>query len=403
MSPANSATVQFGPFSLEIGERRLLRDGRVVPLRTKVFDTLQVLVEHSGRLLTKHELMTHLWPDAAVEENNLAHNISTLRRALGEQATGQDFIETVPRVGYRFVAQVSGRAAAIGAPLVVPEPSRTLRQEIRFCRALDGARIAYSTTGSGAPFVKAANWLNHLEFEWESPVWKHWLETIARHHTCVRYDERGCGLSDWNVDVSFASWVEDLEIVVDTLGIDDFVLLGISQGAAVAAAYAARHPGRVRRLVLFGGFARGWRHWEDRRPDEARTALVKLLSLGWGRSNPAFQQVFTTMFIPDAGPEQMEWFNDLQQISTSPENAARMMDEFARIDVRGLLGEVKTPTIVFHTDDDLVIPFDEGRLLAAGIPGARFVPLPSRNHLVLEHEAAWQIMQRELGEFLGWS
>jgi pimeloyl-ACP methyl ester carboxylesterase len=200
------------------------------------------------------------------------------------------------------------------------------------------------------------------------------------------------------------SWVEDLEIVVDTLGIDDFVLLGISQGAAGRrGGNAARHPGRVRRLVLFGGFARGWRHWEDRRPDEARTALVKLLSLGWGRSNPAFQQVFTTMFIPDAGPEQMEWFNDLQQISTSPENAARMMDEFARIDVRGLLGEVETPTIVFHTDDDLVIPFDEGRLLAAGIPGARFVPLPSRNHLVLEHEAAWQIMQRELGEFLGWS
>jgi len=403
MPAANSPTFEFGPFRLEIGERRLMRDGEVVPLRTKVFDTLQVLVEHSGRLLTKRELMEHLWPDAVVEENNLTHNISTLRRALGEEPTGQHFIETVPRVGYRFVAQVSGSTTAIAASSVVPEPSRTLRQEIRFCTAIDGARIAYSTTGSGVAFVKAANWLNHLEFEWESPVWKHWLGTISRHHTCVRYDERGCGLSDWQVDdLSFQSWVQDLETVVDRLAIDNFVLLGISQGAAVAATYAARHPGRVSRLVLFGGFARGWRHWEDREADEARTALVQLLRLGWG-SNQAFQQVFTNMFIPDAGPEQVEWFNDLQRLSTSPENAARMMEEFARIDVRGVLGDVKTPTMVFHSDADLVIPFHEGRLLAAGIPGARFVPLPSRNHLVLEHEAAWQVLVRELGEFLGWN
>src|SRR6476620_12347864 len=149
MPAANSPTFEFGPFRLEIGERRLLRDGEVVPLRTKVFDTLQVLVEHSGRLLTKRELMEHLWPDAVVEENNLTHNVSTLPRALGEEPTGQHFIETVPRVGYRFVAQVSGSTTAIAASSVVREPTRTLRQEIRFCTAIDGARIAYSTTGSG--------------------------------------------------------------------------------------------------------------------------------------------------------------------------------------------------------------------------------------------------------------
>ena len=176
------ATYQFGPFSLEVGERRLLRDGSAVPLRTKVFDTLCVLVQHAGRLLTKHELMQTVWPDAVVEENNLNHNISTLRRALGEQATGPRFIETIPRVGYRFVADVSApsgeRTALAPAPPVPPE--RTLRQEIRFATTSDGVRIAYSAVGSGVPLVKAANWLNHLEYEWESPVWRHWIHEISR-------------------------------------------------------------------------------------------------------------------------------------------------------------------------------------------------------------------------------
>ncbi|HSL24178.1 MAG TPA: alpha/beta fold hydrolase [Vicinamibacterales bacterium] len=405
MAAGSSATYEFGPFRLEVGERRLSCEGRVVPLRTKVFDTLCVLVEHSGRLLTKHELMLSIWPDASVEENNLNHNISTLRRALGEQATGQKYIETVPRVGYRFVADVSyanGGAAAL-APAPPAAPARSLRQEIRLCTAKDGTRIAYSTVGTGPPLVKAANWLNHLEYEWESPVWKHWTDAITLHHTFVRYDERGCGLSDWRVqDLSFESFVHDLETVVDALGVERFDLLGISQGGAVAAAYAARHPERIGRLILCGAYACGWKVRGDLREIEGRTALIKLVRLDWGQNNPAFRQVFTTRFIPDAGPEQMEWFNELQHISASPENAARLMEEFSRIDVRALLGGVKAPTIVLHSEGDAAIPFDEGRQLAAGISGARFVPLPSRNHLVLEHERAWPILLRELGEFLGW-
>ena len=405
MAAGSSPTYEFGPFRLEVGERRLLCGGRAVPLRTKVFDTLRVLVEHSGRLLTKHELMQSIWPDTAVEENNLNHNISALRRAFGEQVTGQRYIETVPRVGYRFVADVTtlrGATAALGpAPPTAPEHS--LRQEIRFCTASDGARIAYSTVGNGPPLVKAANWLNHLEYEWDSPVWKHWIEEIARRHVFVRYDERGCGLSDWQVqDLSFEAWVRDLETVVDALGVDRFELLGISQGGAVAAAYAARHPERVNHLILYGAYARGWLSRGNAQEIEARTALIKLVQLGWGRNNPAFRQLYTSRFIPDAGPEQMEWFNDLQQVSASPANASRLMEEFARVDVRPLLADIRAPTIVVHSQDDGVVPFDEGKLLAAEIRGARFVPLPSRNHLVVEHEPAWQILLRELGEFLGW-
>lgn len=405
MTADPGSTYEFGPFRLEVGERRLICDGRAVPLRTKVFDTLRVLVEHAGRLLTKHELMQTIWPDAIVEENNLNHNISTLRRALGEQVTGQRYIETVPRVGYRFVAEVT-RAAGVAraiTPAPPAAPERSLRQEIHFCTASDGARIAYSTVGHGPPLVKAANWLNHLEYEWDSPVWKHWIDAISRHHTFVRYDERGCGLSDWHVpDLTFEAWLRDLETVVDALGVDRFDLLGISQGAAVAAAYAARHPGRVRRLILFGGYARGWQLRDDPREIEARTALINLVRLGWGRSNPAFRQIFTTRFIPDAGPEQLQWFSDLQQVSATPENAARLMEEFSQVDVRVVLGAIAVPTLVFHSEGDAAIPFNEGRLLAADIAGARFVPLPSRNHLVLEHEPAWQILLRELGEFLGW-
>jgi pimeloyl-ACP methyl ester carboxylesterase len=281
--------------------------------------------------------------------------------------------------------------------------ARTLRQVIRFCTSTDGTRIAYSTVGDGPPLVKAANWLNHLEYEWESPVWKHWIAEISKRHLFVRYDERGCGLSDWNVqDLSFDAWVRDQESVVDALGVERFALLGISQGGAVAAAYAARHPERVSHLILCGAYARGWLHRGDAEQLEARTALIKLTRLGWGRNNPAFRQIFTTRFIPDAGPSEMEWFDHLQRFSASPENAARFMEEFSRLDVRPLLADINVPTIVFHCQDDRAVPFNEGRLLAAGIRGAKFVPLPGRNHLMLEDEPAWRIFLRELGEFLGW-
>src|SRR4051794_25852758 len=405
MAGDQGPTYAFGPFRLDVRERRLLRGGQAVPLRTKVFDTLRVLAEHAGRLLTKHELMQTVWPDAAVEENNLNHNISTLRRALGEQATGQRFIETVPRVGYRFVADVSTASGipTVLAPAPPVPPERTLRQEIRFATTSDGVRIAYSAVGSSVPLVKAANWLNHLEYEWESPVWRHWIHEISRHHLLVRYDERGCGLSDWQVpELTFESWVRDLETVVDTLGLERFDLLGISQGGPVAVTYAVRHPERVRNLVLYGTYARGWQYRGDPQVLEARDAIIKLVRLGWGMNNPAFRQIFSTRFIPDASPEQMEWFNELQRVSVSPENAARFMEDFSRLDVRDVLAAIKVPSIVLHCQGDVVVPFDEGRLLAAGIPGARFVPLPSRNHLLLEQEPAWQMVLRELGEFLGW-
>src|SRR5260370_27989021 len=321
---------RFGQFDLNVREHLLLRDGDAIPLRGKVFDTLCILVENAGRLMRKEELLQTIWPDAVVEENNLNHNISILRKALGETATGQSYIETVPRVGYRFVAPVIEVAAHKPVPPHVdPEPipvaAPTLRQQIRFCSARDGVRIAYSTIGNGYPLVKAANWLNHLEYEWNSPIWRHWIEALSRRHLLIRYDERGNGLSDWNVDeFSFDAWIDDLERVVEATGPERFALFGISQGGAVAAAYAARHPERVSHLVLYGAYARGWQLRGRPQEAESRRAMSTLIRLGWGMEKPAFRQFWTSMYIPETTTEQWEWFHEMQRLSTSPPNAARL-------------------------------------------------------------------------------
>ena len=276
-----------------------------------------------------------------------------------------------------------------------------LSQEIRFCASHDGARIAYATSGAGSPLVKAANWLSHLEFDVSSPVWLHLLHELSRRNTLVRYDGRGCGLSDWNVELSFGAWVSDLEAVVEANCSERFPLLGISQGASIAIAYAVRHPERVSQLVVHGGYARGRLRWSGstNRREEAET-MIKLAELGWGQQNPAFRQFFTTQFIPDGTPEQHQWFNELERISTSPLNAARFMRVLSEIDVVSLLPRVQCPTLVLHSVRDARVPFDEGRLIAGMIPNARFVPLESNNHLLLESEPAWSRWKAELRAFL---
>jgi DNA-binding winged helix-turn-helix (wHTH) protein/pimeloyl-ACP methyl ester carboxylesterase len=391
---------RFGPFHLDVRERRLSRGGEVIPLRLKVFDTLLVLVENAGRLVTKQELLDTVWPETTVEENNLNHNVSVLRKALGEKATGQQYIETVPRVGYRFAALVDAAVSQAGASAAA---MATARQEIRYCTTSDGVRLAYATSGSGPPLVKASNWLTHLDFEWGSPIWRHWYTALSRHHRLVRYDERGNGMSQRDVDHGrFDAWVHDLETVVDAAGLDRFPLLGISRGGSIAIAYAVKHPERVTHLVLHGAFAAGVNHAGTPQEIEAHRALVSLLRLGWGLNNPAFCKTFTCRFIPEAAPEHQQWFDELQRVSTSPENAARLLERGAEIDVRPLLTQVKAPTLVLHCDRDHAVPPEQGRLLAAEIPGARYVSLPSANHLMLEEEPAWSLFLEELRLFLNW-
>ncbi|MFO0988184.1 MAG: alpha/beta fold hydrolase [Alphaproteobacteria bacterium] len=289
-----------------------------------------------------------------------------------------------------------------------PEPASERRraalrraQTIRFCTASDGVRIAYATVGQGPPLVKTANWLNHLEFDWESPVWRHAMEEFSRDRTFVRYDERGNGLSDWDVkDISFDAFVRDLETVVDAAGLERFALFGLSQGAAVSIAYAVKHPERVSRLILHAGYLQGWRARGKPEEVERREAMSRLILTGWGQDNPAFRQIFTTFYIPEGTPEQMQWFNELLRVSTSPANALRLVDAFASIDVTALAPQVRVPTLVMHCRHDAAIPFDQGRAIASLIPNARFVLLEGRNHIILQHEPAWARFSAELRAFL---
>jgi DNA-binding winged helix-turn-helix (wHTH) protein/pimeloyl-ACP methyl ester carboxylesterase len=402
ISERTNIVYEFGPFRLELGEHRLMREGRQIPLTGKAFTTLRVLVEGQGKLISKQELMSAVWPETTVEENNLDRNISTLRKALGEQANGQSFIETVPRVGYRFVAPVTESTSKTPPPAIERGSELASRQEIRFCVTADKVRLAYATVGSGTPLVKVANCFNHLDFEWESPIWRHWVRDLAKGHSIVRYDGRGNGLSEWNVkDVTLEAWVHDLETVVDAASVRKFALMGHSQGGAIAITYAVRHPERVSHLVLCGAYSRGAHHRGHLDAVEVRRALETLVQLNWGKTNPSFFQVVTNLYIPErATPEEHRWFQDLQVISVSPANLVKYMRACDEINVRSLLPSVSVPTIVFHSDRDRVAPPEEGRILAAEIPGTRYVPLSSANHILLADEPAWKIFREELASFL---
>ncbi|MEX2272670.1 MAG: alpha/beta fold hydrolase [Vicinamibacterales bacterium] len=278
-----------------------------------------------------------------------------------------------------------------------------MNQDIHLTTSADGARIAYAVMGSGPPLVKTANWLNHLEFDLRSPVWRHWFRELSRDHRLVRYDERGCGLSDPDAGTAgLEAWVSDLEAVVDAAGLDRFPLLGISQGGPVAIAYATRHPDRVTKLVLYGTYARGWaRRGASQQELDEREAMVTLTRLGWGRDLPTYRDLFTQSFIPGATDEQRDWFNELQRITCSPDNAVALIRATGAIDIELLLPQVRVPTLVLHARGDMRCPFDEGRRLAERIPGSRFVALEGNNHLLLEGEPGWPLFLHEVRAFLG--
>ena len=277
------------------------------------------------------------------------------------------------------------------------------RQRVRYLKTTDGLQLAWAESGSGPWLVKASNWLTHLEADLESPVWRHWIEFFSGHFRFVRFDERGCGMSDWNVgELAFERWPEDLEAVIAAAEITEpFALLGISQGAAACLSYAARHPERVSHLILYGAYARGVAERGDDEAHQLYKAIIEVARRGWGTENPSFRQVFTSRFIPGGTPEQLEWFNDVCRKTTTGAIGGRLMEERARINVEHLLKDIRTPTLVLHAREDAVVPIAEGRLLAAGIPGAQFVELESKNHVLLAHEPAWPRFCEAVLDFTG--
>jgi pimeloyl-ACP methyl ester carboxylesterase/DNA-binding CsgD family transcriptional regulator len=275
-------------------------------------------------------------------------------------------------------------------------------QEIRFCTSADGVRLAYARVGEGPPIVRVGTYLTHLEYDWQSPVWRPWLENFSRFHTLYRYDARGCGLSDWDVeDFSLQAILSDLETVIDAAGLERFALFGMSQGGGVAIWYAARHPDRVSHLIVYGGYLFGG-NYIDLTSLELEEAEIrrKLFKLAWATDNPAYRQVFTTDLLPEGTREQIKWLNDLQRVSTSPANAVRLAEGYDDLNVADDAAHLTLPTLILHARNDAAVQFEDGRKIAANIPGARFVPLDSKNHVMLPSEPAWRQLWQQIFHFL---
>ena len=391
---------RFGDTVLDTTRYQLRRGDEFVHVEPQVFDVLAHLVEHRDRVVTKSELLETVWGHDFVSESALTTRIKQLRQAVGDTGRDQRVVQTVHGRGYRFIAPVEEESGDGERPILAVPPD--LRQDIHFCTATDGTRIAYATVGTGPPLVRAAHWITHLDYDWQSPVWRHWLVGLARGRQFIRYDERGCGLSAHDVDdFSIDAFVRDLEAVVDDLALERFPLLGVSQGGPIAISYAARHPERVSHLILLGAYAHG-RLRRATTEEQRREALLQfeIARVGWGRPDATFRRFFTSTFIPDASPELWDSFAELLRRTTSAENAAQMLESWAELDVADAATRVQAPTLLLHARDELRVPEEQAHLLASLIPNSRFVPLDSRNHLLRPAEPAWTQFLTEVDHFL---
>jgi pimeloyl-ACP methyl ester carboxylesterase/DNA-binding winged helix-turn-helix (wHTH) protein len=397
----------FGDVVLDTDRFLLERDGQPVHVQPQVFDVLSHLVANRERVVPKTELLDCVWGDRFVSESTLTSRIKAARRVVGDDGVLQRVIQTVHGRGYRWVATVATEPgpterAGSSAPAPAPAPDGRLEQRLHFCRTPDGSRIAYATVGEGPPLVRAAHWLTHLVYEWDSPVWRHWMEGLSRGRMLVRYDERGCGLSDQDpTEVTLNAFVEDLETVVDDLGLERFPLMGVSQGGAVAVAYAHRHPERVSRLVLVGAFVKGGRLATSPEKRAEFEMERDLINVGWGRDEPYFRLFFSSLFMPDVPPQLWSDFAELMRRTTSSENAVRIFDAHLAMDVREAAAELDVPTLILHARDDQRVPFSQGVAYASLIRGSRLVPLDTRNHLMRPDEPAWGQFLHEVDSFLG--
>lgn len=402
---------RFTTFELATAVRELRGDGELVHTEQQVFDVLLYLLTHDDRVVPKTELLDEVWGDRFVSESTLTSRIRDARRAIGDSGQEQRLIKTVHGVGYRFIGDVTvtGVEAADSADgSTTNGDSRSASADvdlvIRFVDT-DDSTLAVGETGSGPYLVKAATWLTQLDTDTnESPIWSHWVRSLSRSFRYVRYDPRGCGLSDRDLagraldDLDL--WVEDLARVIDSTKQEQVALLGISQGGPVAIAYAARYPDRVSHLVLYGTYLRGMRRRGDVEQETAAELQVDLARIGWGPDRDEFREVFARQFVPDAQAEEIAWFNDQLRSTTNAVNAPQLEGAFHDLDLTDTARTLTVPTLVFHADDDRATPFAEGRFAAGVIPGARFVPLHSKNHVLLQRDAAFNRFMRDIESFV---
>lgn len=371
-------------------------------IEPQCFEMLRFLIENRDHVVTKFELLDAIWGHRFVSESAVTARIKKVRRAVGDDGRSQHTIRTAHGRGYQFVAALKTEADSSAQ---TPEPSAPVPDAtaVSFVTVRGGLQLAVGETGEGIPLVKVANWLTHVGMDADSPVWSHWVRDLSKQHRYIRYDARGCGLSDRGLaGVSLADldlWVEDLERVVESLNLDRFALLGVSQGGPVATAFASRFPDKVSQLILFGTYARGMGRRDNMQQGAQASLQVDLAKVGWGMEDDQFLEVFTRQFIPGAGLEERGWFNALQRTCADGETAAQLESAMHDVDTSEEAAKVAVPTLVMHCTQDAVVPFGEGRRLAGLIPGARFVQLPGANHIMLERDVAWRTFVRLVEEF----
>jgi DNA-binding winged helix-turn-helix (wHTH) protein/alpha-beta hydrolase superfamily lysophospholipase len=388
---------RFDRFVLDAARRELHDGGKPVPVEPQVFDLLEFLIRNRDRVVSRDDVIESVWGGRIVSESTLATRINAARKAIGDDGSAQRLIKTVARKGFRFMADVEETESNASAPTA---PSASASQSITFCRTSDGVNVAIGTSGKGPALLKTANWLNHLEYDWQSPVWSPMLRRLAARFQFIRYDGRGNGLADHDVDdISFAGFERDLAAVVDNLKLERFNLLGLSQGAASAITYAVAHPERVSKLILYGAYARGRNKRGN--PDDLAMAqtVLAMMQQGWGHEDSAFMRAFSSLYLPNGSREQIQWFAEMQRSATTGPLAAKLRWACDEIDVTGYLPRVTVPTLVIHARRDQVVPIEEGRLIAAQIPGAKFVTIESENHVPLPDEPAWESLLQEIETF----
>lgn len=395
----------FGDIVLDAERRELRSGGTLIAIEPQVFDLLEFLIRNRDRVVSRDDLLAGVWGGRIVSDSAIAARINAARRVVGDSGEQQRWIRTVARKGFRFVGDVREEPNE-GTPVSADDSTRPVLvhasrgQELTFCTTQDGVNLAVASVGRGLPLVRPSHWMTHVEYDWQSPIRAPLLHFLADRFRFIRYDCRNNGLSDWDVaNVSFEALLHDLETVVDALGLRSYALLGMSQGAALAIAHAARHPERVSKMILGGGFALGHAKRGPRKGFDVKSFL-SLMRDGWGDEHSAFQRMLATAFIPNASAEQIRWLADLQRVASSPENTVKLRGVYDEIDVVDVLPKVQAPTLVLHCRHDNLAPIEEGRRLATSIPNARFVVLESENHVPQPWEQAWPVFLNAIETFL---
>ena len=385
----------FADCILDIASHSFLRDGCAVRIEPQVFDLLHLLAQRAGQLVTKDDLVDAVWNGRIVSDVTIGSRISAARKAVGDNGTDQNVIRTIPRRGFSLVAQVSSDVDETRVS------DMTAKQTIRFAKSQDGTQVAYAKSGNGPPLLRAGHFLTHLKRDWEGSVYQPMIAALSAAHTLVRYDQRGTGLSQADVDdLSLEAYADDMLAVADAAGLDRFPIFATSQGVPVSIHFAATYPERVSRLVLFGGFAKGRKVREDDFSHDDAEALMTLINKGWGNPDGPFMSAFVSLFCPDASRKERASIAESQIASATPEMAVRIRKTIDQFDVTDKLGSVQAPTLILHASGDAIHPLSQGRMLAAGIYGSEFHMVESNNHIILQSSPAWDEIVKATLEFI---